>query len=54
MHFNGGVAAANVNLDQNTILGNALVNFSSCALSKALNSTAPVAQMRERGWINLN
>ncbi len=53
-HFNGGVAAANVDLGQNVILGNALVNFSSCALSRALNSTAPVAQMRERGWINLN
>lgn len=53
-HFNGGVIAANVNLDQNTVLGNALVSYSSCAVQQSLNSTAPVAQMRERGWLNLN
>ena len=53
-HINGGVMAANVNLDQNTVLGNALVSYSSCAVQQSLNSTAPVAQMRERGWLNLN
>ncbi|MDQ3696941.1 MAG: hypothetical protein M3373_02795, partial [Gemmatimonadota bacterium] len=33
-HFNGGVMAANVNLAQNTVLGNAVISYSSCILSK--------------------
>ena len=52
-HFNGGVIARNVDLEQLTVLGNATINYSSCALSFALNATANGSQMRERGWINL-
>ncbi|MBI4500276.1 MAG: hypothetical protein HY700_03855 [Gemmatimonadetes bacterium] len=52
-HFNGGVIAANTDLGDITVLGDAVINYSSCALSKALNSSANGAQMRERGWINL-
>jgi hypothetical protein len=49
-HFNGGVIAGNVQLEQNTILGNAVVHYSSCAMTRALNASAQGAQMRERGW----
>jgi len=52
-HFNGGVIARNVDLEQETILGNAVINFSSCALSKALNGSAAGSAMRERGWVNV-
>jgi len=52
-HFNGGVVAANVDLEQNTVLGNAVINFSSCALAKALQNSAPAAPLRSRSWANL-
>jgi hypothetical protein len=52
-HFNGGVIAANVNLEQNTVLGNAVINYSSCALAKALANSAPAAPLRSRSWANL-
>lgn len=53
-HFFGGVIAANVNLDQNTILGDAQVNYSQCALDRARNGSATAYQMRERSWVNIN
>ena len=49
-HFNGGVIAANINLDQNTVLGNAVINYSKCALLKALNASATASVLKERGW----
>ena len=52
-HFNGGVIAANIDLDQNDILGNAVISYSSCALIKTLNATAAGAPLRERSWVNL-
>jgi hypothetical protein len=52
-HFNGGVISANVNLAQNTVLGAAVINFSSCALLRSLTSSATVGVMRERSWVNL-
>jgi hypothetical protein len=52
-HFNGGVIAANIELDQNDVLGNAVVNYSSCAVIKALQNTAPAAPLRSRSWANL-
>jgi hypothetical protein len=52
-HFNGGVIAANVNLDQSVALGDAVVSFSSCAVAKALNGSAPGFHLRERSWVNL-
>ncbi|HEX9581395.1 MAG TPA: hypothetical protein VF970_09860 [Gemmatimonadales bacterium] len=52
-HFNGGVIAANVNLDQSVVLGDAVINYSSCALAKALTASATAAVMRERSWVNL-
>lgn len=52
-HFQGGVIAANVDLDQNTILGNAVINYSSCAIARALQNSAPAAPLRSRSWANL-
>jgi hypothetical protein len=52
-HFNGGVTAANVDLEQNTVLGNAVIGYSSCALVRALRATAPAVPLRERAWVNL-
>lgn len=52
-HFNGGVIARNVDLEQETILGAAVINYSSCAISKALSSSAAGAPMRERGWVSM-
>ncbi len=53
-HFNGGVIAANVNFDQSVVLGDAVVNFSSCAITKALSNSAPAFLLQERSWVNLN
>jgi hypothetical protein len=50
-HFNGAVMAANVDLDQNTVLGDAIVNYSGCAVQRALNSAGSGAQLRSRGWL---
>jgi hypothetical protein len=50
-HFHGAVLAANVDLDDNTILGNALVQFSDCAVARALTNAAPGALLRSRGWL---
>jgi hypothetical protein len=52
-HFNGGVMAANVDLEQNTLLGNAVIHYSSCALTKALNGLATPTFARGRSWTEL-
>lgn len=52
-HFQGGVIAANVDLAQNTVLGNAVIEYSSCALIRAMRNTAPGALLRDRSWVNL-
>jgi hypothetical protein len=52
-HFNGGVMAANVNLDQNVVLGNAVITYSSCILSKVLQSSAVPTLMANRPWAEL-
>ncbi len=53
-HFNGGVIAANVDLDQSSVLGDAIVNYSSCAIARAVNGAASGARLKERSWVNLN
>jgi type II secretory pathway pseudopilin PulG len=52
-HVTGGILAANVDLEQEDILGNAVFTYSSCALSKVQNGGAAGAQMRSRGWVQL-
>ncbi len=50
-HFNGAVLAANVSLDDNVALGDALVNYSSCAVARALRAGTMGAPIRSRGWM---
>jgi hypothetical protein len=52
-HFNGGVMAANVDLEQNTVLGNAVVSFSRCALMRASLGASQPAPARERAWADM-
>lgn len=52
-HFNGGVMASNVDLEQNSVLGDALINYSSCAVAAAvLGSTKPTPAI-QRGWADM-
>jgi hypothetical protein len=52
-HFMGGVMAANVALNQNAALGNAVIQYSSCAISKALAGSALPVLARGRSWVEL-
>jgi Tfp pilus assembly protein PilV len=52
-HFNGGVMAANVDLSQNTLLGNAVISYSSCAVTKALSAAATPMFSVGRSWTEL-
>lgn len=50
-HFNGAVLAANVDLDDITVLGDALVQFSTCAVVRALRASSPARPLNSRGWL---
>ena len=52
-HFNGGLMAANVNLDLNNVLGDAVITYSSCAIERALNYNANGRLLRERSWAEI-
>jgi hypothetical protein len=52
-HINGGVMASNVNLDQSVVLGNAVINYSSCAITRALNASATPMFAKGRSWTEL-
>lgn len=57
-HFNGGVIAANTDLCQSSsctssVMGNAVINYSSCALIKAMNNTAAGSLVKQRSWVTL-
>lgn len=49
-HFEGGVLAANADLDDSSVLGNAVVTFSRCAIARATQGSAPGSMLRARGW----
>ncbi|MFO8175845.1 MAG: hypothetical protein R6T96_16290, partial [Longimicrobiales bacterium] len=56
-HFNGGVIAANVNLDSSTVLGDALVQYSQCAVTRAVLNNANLTRVRpleDRSWVDLS
>jgi len=56
-HFNGGVIAANVNLDSSTVLGDALVQYSQCAVIRAVLNNANLTRARpleNRSWVDLS
>ncbi len=57
-HFNGGVIAANTDLCQSSsctssVMGNAVINYSSCALIRAMNNTAAGSLVKQRSWVTL-
>lgn len=49
--LNGAVMAANVLLDQSTVLGDATVRYSSCVIAKAKQAAASPRRMLERAWL---
>jgi hypothetical protein len=56
-HFFGGLIAANVELETTTVLGDALVQFSSCAVTQALLNNAALAMaspLPQRSWVDLS
>lgn len=52
-HFHGGVLAANVNLGQNDVLGNAVVTYSSCSIIRAVMGSSPGRRLRQRSWAEI-
>lgn len=52
-HFTGGVLAQNVDLEQNTVLGNAVITYSSCASSFAMKAIASPQLASGRSWVDL-
>lgn len=56
-HFNGGVIAANVDLDLSSVLGNALVQYSSCAVTRAILNSASLTRaeaLAARSWVDIS
>ena len=51
--FYGGVLAQDVTLDDSKLTGNAQVNYSSCAIRRALQGSALPIPLTERSWIQL-
>lgn len=52
--LNGGVMAANVQLDQNTVLGDATIIYSSCAVEKAIAGAANPRRISQRAWTEVH
>jgi hypothetical protein len=56
-HFWGGVTAANAELDDNTVLGDAVITYSSCAVTRALLNNSALTRIRPlamRSWVDLS
>lgn len=52
-HFNGAVLAANVELDQNTVLGNAVISYSSCILNQATSALSIPGLASGNSWVEM-
>ncbi len=56
-HFWGGVVAANADISTNTVLGNAVINFSECAVQRAILNNSALTKARplaSRSWVDLS
>jgi hypothetical protein len=56
-HFVGGVTAANVSLDASTVLGDAVVQYSKCSVTRAVLNNADLTQVRpieRRSWVDVS
>lgn len=51
--FYGGVMAQDVTMDDSKLSGNAQVNYSSCAIRRALQGSAKPIPLSERSWVQL-
>ena len=51
--FYGAIMAQNVTLDDSRLTGNATVNYSSCAIRRALQGSAIPTPLSERSWVQL-
>jgi Tfp pilus assembly protein PilX len=51
--FYGGILAQNVTLDDSRLTGNATVNYSSCAIRRALQGSAVPTVLDQRSWAQL-
>ncbi|MGK2933794.1 MAG: hypothetical protein ACSLFE_00915 [Gemmatimonadaceae bacterium] len=52
--LNGGVMTANIQLDQNTVLGDATINYSRCAVEKAIAASAKPRRLVQRAWTEVH
>jgi len=56
-HFWGGVTAANVDIEDITVLGDAVITYSSCAVNRALQNNSSLTKIRPitmRSWVDLS
>ncbi|MFQ5536176.1 MAG: hypothetical protein ACE5GJ_01870 [Gemmatimonadota bacterium] len=56
-HFWGGVVAANANIATNTVLGNAVITYSTCSVERALLNNSSLTKVRPlamRSWVDLS
>ncbi len=51
--FYGGVMAQDVTLDDTKLSGNAMINYSSCAIRRALQGSALPMPLTERSWMQV-
>jgi hypothetical protein len=49
----GGVMAANIDLDGNTVLGNSSIQYSSCAINTVMQGSAKLIPAKGRPWVDL-
>jgi len=52
-HFTGAVMAADVDLEQNTVLGNAIIAYSSCAITEAMVGSGIPKRIKHRSWADM-
>lgn len=54
--LNGGVMAANVDLEQNVVLGDAIITYSNCAIQSAIQGafTGRIIPASQRSWVELH
>lgn len=55
-HFVGGLIAANVALNASSVLGDAVIQYSSCSVTRAVLNSAltRVRPLENRGWVDLS
>jgi hypothetical protein len=51
--FYGGVVAQDVTLDDSRLTGNAMINYSSCAIKRAVQGSATPIALSERSWVQV-